>query len=121
MIMNYITRKMKHETAERMVSTVGGQVLKLNEDVWFEDGRKAGREEGIKEGKVEGIKEGKEQGIKEGESNMKDAAIRIFIQDKQEDGITDNIIKEKLMRFFDLTEKEADSYLGMDVNVMMYP
>ncbi|MCR5674389.1 MAG: hypothetical protein K6G16_01640, partial [Lachnospiraceae bacterium] len=43
MILNHITRKMQHEQAERMVSTVGGKVLELQEDRWFAQGREEGR------------------------------------------------------------------------------
>ena len=48
-ILNHITRKLAHETAERMVDTVGGKVLELQEDRWL----KQGREEGMKQGREE--------------------------------------------------------------------
>ena len=46
MILNYLTRKLPHSIAERMVNTVGGKVLKLQQDHWFEDGQKVGEKTG---------------------------------------------------------------------------
>ena len=39
--------------------------------------------------------------------------IKIFIADKREDGIPDDVTKSKLMRHYNLSEAEADKYLLM--------
>ena len=44
MILNHLTRKLPHSIAERMVSTVGGKVLELQQDRWLEEGIKEGEE-----------------------------------------------------------------------------
>ena len=54
MILNHLTRKLPHSIAERMVSTVGGKVLELQQDRWLEEGIQIGEERGIKIGKKEG-------------------------------------------------------------------
>ena len=37
-IMSHITRKLRREIAERMVNTMGGRVLELQEDRWLAEG-----------------------------------------------------------------------------------
>lgn len=50
----------------------------------------------------------------EGEAKGRAEAIAIFIADKREDGITEDVIKEKLIRHFKLTDEEADGYLAKE-------
>ncbi|SFC59457.1 hypothetical protein [Butyrivibrio sp. YAB3001] len=51
-----------------------------------------------KEGKAEGKEEGKEEGI------------RLFIIDKLEDGISEEVIIKKLQKIYSMDEKEAEDY-----------
>ncbi len=57
------------------------------------------REEAFNEGRAEGSTETRTEDIK------------IFISDKREDNIPDDRIKEKLMKHYNLTVKEAEGYL----------
>ena len=62
------------------------------------------REEAFNEGRAEGSTETRTEDIK------------IFISDKREDNIPDDRIKEKLMKHYNLTVKEAEGYLkGIEV------
>ena len=65
--------------------------------------RKAEYEHGLEEGIAIGKEVGRQEGKQEG--------IRVFIQDKQEDGIAPEIILAKLQRAFSLTKEEAQNYL----------
>ena len=47
----------------------------------------------------------------EGKAEGKAEGICIFIEDKRDDGIGDDIIKQKLMTRFKLTDREADEFL----------
>ena len=79
----------KRSEAVRMFLT------EFDEDTWRESMREEGREEGEAIGEARGKAEG----------------IRIFIADKREDNIPDDRIKEKLMKHYNLTGKEAEGYL----------
>ena len=70
-------------------------LTEFDEDTWRESMREEGREEGEAIGEARGKAEG----------------IRIFIADKREDSIPDDRIKEKLMKHYNLTGKEAEGYL----------
>ena len=52
-----------------------------------------------------------EHGLEQGITIGKQEGIRVFIQDKQEDGIAPEIILAKLQRAFSLTKEEAQNYL----------
>lgn len=56
----------------------------------------------LEQGRVEGKKEGKQEGIKEG--------IKAFIRDNIEEGKTEKVIIEKLIRCFQLKEEAAKKY-----------
>ena len=45
-VLNALTMKLPHDIAERMVSTVGGKVLELQEDRWLKQGAEIGRKQG---------------------------------------------------------------------------
>ena len=79
----------KRSEAVRMFLT------EFDEDTWRESMREEGREEGEAIGEARGKVEG----------------IRIFIADKREDNVPDDRIKEKLMKHYNLTGKEAEGYL----------
>ena len=84
-----------------------------------EEGRAEGRAEGIKEGREEGheagIKEGREEGhqagIKEGREEEREAGIRRLIEDNLEEKKTEEIIIQKLIRWFSMDEQTAQLYL----------
>ena len=87
-IMSHITRKLRREIAERMVNTMGGRVLELQEDRWLAEGRAKGRAEDIE----------------------------IFITEKRDDKVSDEVIKTKLVKYYKLTEEEAEGYLARDLH-----
>ena len=66
-----------------MVNTMGGRVLELQEDRWLAEGRAKGRAEDIE----------------------------IFITEKRDDQVSDEVIKTKLVKYYKLTEEEAEGYL----------
>ena len=83
------------------------------------EGRAEGRAEGIKEGREEGhqagIKEGREEGhqagIKEGREEEREAGIRRLIEDNLEEKKNQEIIIQKLIRWFSMDEQTAQLYL----------
>ena len=87
------------------VEIMGGKVLDLEAkrilNQGREEGRKEGREEGREEGRKEGRKEGREEGLIQG-------SIQVF---RNEMGLDDASIAEKIMKRFKLTRKEAEAYL----------
>ena len=94
----------------------------IREDFFNEgkaEGRAEGRAEGIKEGREEGheagIKEGREEGhqagIKEGREEEREAGIRRLIEDNLEEKKTQEIIIQKLIRWFSMDEQTAQLYL----------
>ena len=56
------------------------------------------------------IQEMREESRIEGRNEGRIVGIRAFIQDKVEDGVTENIIVAKLQRHFDLDEETARKY-----------
>ena len=66
---------------------MGGRVLELQEDRWLAEGRAKGRAEGRAED------------------------IEIFITEKRDDKVSDEVIKTKLVKYYKLTEEEAEGYL----------
>ncbi len=62
---------------------MGGRVLELQEDRWLAEGRAKGRAEDIE----------------------------IFITEKRDDQVSDEVIKTKLVKYYKLTEEEAEGYL----------
>jgi predicted transposase YdaD len=56
------------------------------------------------------IQEMREESRIEGRNEGRIEGIRAFIQDKVEDGVTENIIVAKLQRHFDLDEETARKY-----------
>ena len=79
---------------------MGGKVLDLPDIRVYHQGKEEGRLEGIKEGIQEGKQEEKENGIK------------IFIEDKVEDGVPKDKILSKLMKLYVLPEDAAKEYLN---------
>ena len=79
------------------------------------EGRTEGRAEGRAEGREEGIKEGREEGheagIKEGREEEREAGIRRLIEDNLEEKKTQEIIIQKLIRWFSMDEQTAQLYL----------
>ncbi len=53
---------------------------------------------------------GEARGEKKGEEKAKENGIRILIQDNLEEGKSEDVILEKLMRRYDLKESEAMQY-----------
>ncbi len=64
-----------------------------------------------REGREEGIEEGIEQGIEQGMQKAREDGIRIFIQDKLDDGIDRETILAKLRKLYALSTEEAEKYL----------
>ena len=54
--------------------------------------------------------------IFQAEDKAKAEGIIIFIEDKREDGIGEDIIKQKLIKHFKLTNDEADAYLKKEID-----
>ena len=79
---------------------MGGKVLDLPDIRVYHQGKEEGRLEGIKEGIQEGKQEEKENGIK------------IFIEDKVEDGVPEDKILNKLIKLYELSDDEAKEYLN---------
>ena len=75
---------------------MGGRVLELQEDRWLAEGRAKGRAEGRPEGRAEDIE--------------------IFITEKRDDQVSDDVIKTKLVKYYKLTEEEAERYLARDLH-----
>ena len=75
---------------EKVGEMMGGQIMELD---WIKAWRKAEAE-----GRAEGIS--------------------IFIADKREDNIPDEVIKEKLKKYYHLTDEEADGFLSMKDQVV---
>ena len=92
---------------EKVGEMMGGQIMELD---WIKAWRKA-EAEGRAEGREEGRAEGRAEGWAEGSTETRTEDIKIFISDKREDNIPDDRIKEKLMKHYNLTGKEADGYL----------
>ena len=78
---------------------MGGQIMELD---WIKAWREA---------EAEGRAEGRAEGKAEGSTETRTEDIKIFISDKREDNIPDDRIKEKLMKHYNLTVKEAEGYL----------
>ncbi|MCR4590861.1 MAG: hypothetical protein K5668_08580, partial [Lachnospiraceae bacterium] len=74
---------------------MGGQIMELD---WIKAWREAEAE-------------GRAEGRAEGSTETRTEDIKIFISDKREDNIPDDRIKEKLMKHYNLTVKEAEGYL----------
>ncbi len=73
---------------------MGGQIMDLE---WIRAWREA---------EATGMEKGLEKGIEEGKAE----GIEIFIADKKEDGIPDEIIKEKLKKYYKLSDEELRNY-----------
>ena len=56
-------------------------------------------------------KKGEERGEKRGEKRGLDKGIIVFIEDKLDDGVDKEIIKDRLIKRFQLEPKKADQYL----------
>ncbi len=54
---------------------------------------------------------------REAEAEGKAKGIAIFIADKREDNIPDEVIKEKLKKYYHLTDEEAEGFLSMQDRV----
>ena len=58
-------------------------------------------------------REGREEGIERGMQKAREDGIRIFIQDKLDDGIDRETILAKLRKLYALSTEEAEEYLDM--------
>ena len=67
--------------------------------------------EGKAEGRAEGRAEGHQAGIKEGREEEREAGIRRLIEDNLEEKKTEEIIIQKLIRWFSMDEQTAQLYL----------
>ena len=89
-----------HETVQEKVGDMmGGQIMELD---WIKAWREAEAE-------------GRAEGRAEGSTETRTEDIKIFISDKREDNIPDDRIKEKLMKHYNLTVKEAEGYLNCEL------
>ena len=89
-----------HETVQEKVGDMmGGQIMELD---WIKAWREAEAE-------------GRAEGRAEGSTETRTEDIKIFISDKGEDNIPDDRIKEKLMKHYNLTVKEAEGYLNCEL------
>ena len=73
----------------------------MKELLIFDDYKREGREEGI------------EQGIEQGLQKARKDGIRIFIQDKLDDGVDRETILAKLCKLYAISTEEAEEYLDM--------
>ena len=114
--------KYKSQNGDREEYNMCQALREIREDFFNEgkaEGRAEGRAEGIKEGREEGheagIKEGREEGhqagIKEGREEEREAGIRRLIEDNLEEKKTQEIIIQKLIRWFSMDEQTAQLYL----------
>ncbi len=60
-VLNALTMKFPHDIAERMVGTVGGKVLELQEDRWLKQGAEIGRKQGEEIGRKQGEEIGEDK------------------------------------------------------------
>ena len=91
----YNLTKNRKKINEKVGDFMGGQVLDLPEFKIYDDGKAEGRIEGRVEGRAE-------------ERNV---GIRIFIEDKIEDGIPEDRIIEKLTKRYGMTSDEARDHI----------
>ena len=83
---------MKRKNIQKKVGDLmGGHVIDLPEFRIYDNGKADGKAEGKAEERTEGI--------------------RIFIEDKLEDGIPEETIVEKLKKRYDLPEEKAKEYI----------
>jgi predicted transposase YdaD len=102
MLIEHVIRKLaeNHESIQKKVGDLmGGQVLDLDIIRIKHEAEAIGEKKGRAEGKAEGRAEGKVE--------EKENGIRILIQDNLEEGKSEEVILEKLMRRYDLKESEA--------------
>ena len=83
------------------------QVLREIREDFFNEGKAEGREEG----RAEGREEGHQAGIKEGREEEREAGIRRLIEDNLEEKKIQEIIIQKLIRWFSMDEQTAQLYL----------
>ena len=70
-----------------------------------------GRASGIAEGRASGIAEGRASGIAEGQILGRELGIRALILGSMEDCVSRENILERLKRFFQLKQEDAEAYL----------
>ena len=87
------------------------QALREIREDFFNEGKAEGREEGRAEGRAEGREEGHQAGIKEGREEEREAGIRRLIEDNLEEKKIQEIIIQKLIRWFSMDEQTAQLYL----------
>ena len=83
------------------------KIMQLFREEALEEGLEKGREQGREQGREEGLEQGRNEGMELGLEQGREQGIRVFIEDKLEDEIPENIISEKLMKRFGLSEDEA--------------
>ncbi len=72
-----------------------GRLFEDFEPFDYQEWKRTAREDGLREGREEGREEG----------------IRVFIIDKLEDGVSEAVIKQKLIKLFDLDETKAEEFI----------
>ena len=87
------------------------QALREIREDFFNEGKAEGRAEGHEAGIKEGREEGHQAGIKEGREEEREAGIRRLIEDNLEEKKTQEIIIQKLIRWFSMDEQTAQLYL----------
>ena len=86
----------------------------LQEITWEEFAElraKEAADDSFKEGFQTGRKEGLQTGRKEGHASGIRQGIFAFVLDNREEGVSEDRIREKLMKRFNLSEDEAEDYL----------
>lgn len=90
----------KNEIIQRKVGEImGGEIIEM-------DVIKAHRE-----GMIEGMEEGRAEGREEGRAEGREEGIRVFIEDKLEDAVSEDIILKKLEKNYGLTAEKAVEYI----------
>ncbi len=97
----YNLARNKENIQGKVDEVMGGQVIEL-------DVIKAHRE---------GIAEGRAEGRSEGEKTERENGIRVFIEDKIDDGISTDIIQQKLEKRYHLSPEEALEYIKKHTNI----
>ena len=98
--------KYKSQNGDREEYNMCQALREIRED-FFNEGKAEGREEG----RAEGREEGHQAGIKEGREEEREAGIRRLIEDNLEEKKIQEIIIQKLIRWFSMDEQTAQLYL----------
>ena len=77
------------------------------------EARTAGREEGLAEGLAEGLEEGRAEGREEGRAEEREESIRKTVCILKDLNITKDIVVEKVMEQYELTEETANKKINL--------